>query len=61
MANPEVYRSALVMVEHYGERAEVEATALARSMFARGDLDGQRVWLEIVKAIVELRQSEAVG
>ena len=61
MPNPEVYRSALVMVEHYAERAEVEAAELARAMFARGDLDGQRVWLEIVKAIRELRREEAVG
>lgn len=58
--NPEVYRSASVMVEHYGAQAEVEAAALARSMCERGDLDGERVWLEIVRAIVELQRQEHV-
>ena len=49
------------MVEHYGERAEVQAAELASAMCARGDFDGQRVWLEIVKAIVRLRQEEPVS
>ena len=53
--NPEIYRSASVMMDHFGERAATEATELARRMHARGDFHGYWVWLKIVSAIGELR------
>jgi len=53
--NPEIYRSAGVLIEHYGARAKAEALQLANGMFVRGDLDGQRVWLAIAKVVDELQ------
>ena len=53
--NPDIYRSACVMVDQYGERAAAEASELARRMHARGDFHGYWVWVKIVSVISELR------
>ena len=46
----DIYRSANILVKQHGADAPIEAAMKADAMLDRGDLDGQRVWLRIVKA-----------
>jgi hypothetical protein len=43
------------MIKHHGDTADIEAARRADEYLAEGELDGQRVWMRIVKAIDELR------
>ena len=51
----DIWRTAAIMIKHYGDTADIEATARADEYLAKGELDGQRVWIRIAKAIDELR------
>lgn len=42
----DIYRSAAVLVREYSEDAAQEAASRADAMLDKGDLQGQRVWLQ---------------
>ncbi len=50
--------SAHELIEQYGEAADIEAAMRADERLAAGDMEGEAVWLKIVKAVEELRQRE---
>ena len=50
----DIYRSATLLVKRHGDEAPIHAAMKADAMLERGDLDGQRVWLRIVKAVETL-------
>ncbi len=50
----EIYRAANQLVKRYGQDAEFEAAMRADAMLEAGDLEGQRVWQRILKAVDEL-------
>lgn len=54
----EIYRAAHQLVKRYGEDAELEAAQRADAMLEAGDLEGQRVWQRILKAIDELQRDK---
>ncbi len=54
----DIYRTANVLVKHYGEDAALEATQRADAMLEKGYLDGQRVWKRVLKAIKEIQRQE---
>lgn len=56
----DVFRSAKLLVEQHGDEAPIEAAMRADAMLKKGDLDGQRVWLRIVRAIEELLQAQLI-
>lgn len=43
------------MIRQHGTEAEIEASRKADLMLARGDVEGQRVWQEIKRAIITLQ------
>ena len=49
-----IYRSAKLLIDLYGPDAILEAALQADELLDAGDLDGQRVWLRIRVAVVEL-------
>jgi len=51
----DIWRCAALMINNYGSEADTEAAAYADEHFAKGELDGQRVWMRIARAIDELR------
>jgi hypothetical protein len=51
----DIWRCAALMIKRYGDTADIEAAARADEYEAKGERDGQRVWLRITKAIDELR------
>ena len=47
----DIYRSAKLLVKQHGKEAPIHAALNADARIEKGDLDGQAVWLRIVKAI----------
>ena len=56
----DIWRAANLLIRQHGEDAELEAAKRADLMLERGDLDGQSLWRQIRRAIVEL-QAQPVG
>ena len=54
----DIYRSANELIKQRGEVADIEAAMRADERLAAGDMEGEAVWLRIVKAIEELGARE---
>ncbi len=54
----DIYRTANVLVKHYGEDAILEAAQRADAMLEKGCLDGQRVWKRALAAVKEIQRQE---
>ena len=52
----DIFAAANLMLKRHGDNAAFEAAARADEFLEKGDLDGQRVWIAIVKAIEELQR-----
>ncbi len=59
--NFDIYRSANELIKQHGNAADIEAAMRADERLAAGDMDGEAVWLRIVKAIEELLSEERPG
>ena len=57
---PEIWRTALAMVNHYGDTAAVQAATRAAAHHERGNIGHTAAWQKVVEAIV-LLQSERRG
>ena len=55
----DVFRSANILLKQHGDEAPIEAAMHADAMLDRGDLDGQRDWLQILAAVNELLASRS--
>jgi hypothetical protein len=53
----DIWRSANELIKQFGDTADIEAAARADALLGKGDLDGQRVWLRILKAIDEMHKT----
>lgn len=53
----DIYRSANLLIKQYGEEATIFAAMQADECLERGDLDGKVVWLAVIKAIEELKDT----
>ncbi len=49
----DIYRSANELIKQYGDAADIEAAMRADPCLAAGDMEGEAVWLRIVKAVEE--------
>ena len=54
----DIYRSANELIKQYGEAADIEAAMRADGCLAASDMEGEAVWLRIVKAVEELLAKE---
>ncbi len=54
----DIYRSAHELIKQFGDAADIEAAMRADERLAAGDMEGESVWLRIVKAIEELLSKE---
>lgn len=54
----DIYRAANVLIRKHGGEAKLQAAMRADELLDRGDLDGAAVWRKIVKAVVELLDTE---
>ena len=56
METIDIWRSASLLLEEHGDRAEFVAAAHGDTFFYKGDYEGCAVWMMIIRAIGELRQ-----
>ncbi len=54
----DIYRSANELIKQFGDAADIEAAMRADERLAAGDMEGEAVWLRILKAIAELLAKE---
>ncbi len=54
----DVYRSANELIKQYGDAADIEAAMRADERLAAGDMEGEAVWLRIIKAVEDLLSEE---
>jgi hypothetical protein len=54
----DIYRSAKIMIDQYGDRAEMEAKARSRWFGSRGDAEGSAVWERIRATVFDLQRTE---
>lgn len=54
MDDIDIYRTASVLITQHGKDAAIHAAMRADEMLAAGDIDGQRVWQRVIKAIDQL-------
>ena len=54
----DIYRSANELIKQYGDAADIEAAIRVDERVATGDMEGEAVWLRIVKAVEELLSEE---
>ncbi len=54
----DIYRAANELIEQHGDAVDIEAAMRADECLAAGDMEGEAVWLRIVKAIEELLSEE---
>ena len=51
----DIYRSAKALIAQHGEfEAELHAAMRADELLEAGDMDGRRVWLRMLEAVLEL-------
>ena len=54
----DIWRSANLLVQQHGDQADLEAAQRADDMLDRGDMNGRRVWLDILEKVKELQRVE---
>jgi len=54
LSDLDLWRAAQIMVKRRGEGAATEAAMRADEYLDEGNLDGQRIWMRILRAIEEL-------
>lgn len=50
----DIWRAAKLMIDQRAEEAELAASLRADALLANGDVEGERIWRRIHRAIVEL-------
>ncbi len=53
-----IYRSAQVLMKHYGRDAPIETAMRADAILDKGDLAGYAVWKRILRAVEELQETD---
>jgi len=51
----DIWRTAALMINNYGDEAATEAAIMADDFLSKGNIEAQRVWMRIAKAIDELK------
>ncbi len=57
----DIYRAANELIKQHGDAADIEAAMRADERLAAGDMEGEGVWLRIIKAIEELLDTTPPG
>jgi hypothetical protein len=57
----DIYAAAHLFIQRFGDTAAIEAARRADEFGAENNIDGQRTWIRIMKAIEELQRSRTPG
>ena len=55
----DIWRSAKLLVDQHGRDAPVHAAQRADALLASGNMEGQAVWLRILKAVEALMRTKS--
>jgi hypothetical protein len=55
-SEPDIWRSAHVLIREHGEEAFIEAAMRAYTMLERGNIEGCMAWKQILRAVVEIQR-----
>jgi hypothetical protein len=55
IADIDIWRCAQLMINNHGDEAALEAATTAEEWLAKGNIEAQRVWMRIARAIDDLR------
>ncbi len=58
ISNLDISRSANLPIQQHGNQADLEAAQRVDDMLEKGDMDGRRVWLDILAKVKELQRVE---
>ncbi len=61
ISDPDIYRTAAILVKDHGEDAPFHAAMQADELLDQGDMDGKAVWLRVLAAVKELLAKEMEG
>jgi len=53
----DIMRCAKLLCDRYGREADLIAASRADALLEQGEIEGQRVWMLILEAIVEMRSA----
>jgi hypothetical protein len=54
----DAYRTANLLIQHYGEDAKIQAAARVRDMRTRGDAKGEWAWMGVLDAVLVLEATQ---
>lgn len=54
----DIWRSAQLLIKQHGDDAPVHAKVRAAELLSKGDLEGVRVWMAIIRAVERLLATE---
>lgn len=57
----DIHRAVAEMIKQHGENATIEAAMKSDRLMARGDMQGAKVWREVVKKIAALQDQKTEG
>lgn len=52
----DIWRCAQLMINNHGDEAAMEAATMADDFLSKGNIEAQRVWCRIIKAIDDLQK-----
>jgi len=61
MIERDVWATAKLMIDRHGEDATIFAAMKADRMLSKGDIEGQKAWLRIWRAIEDLQRAPPKG
>jgi hypothetical protein len=60
-ADVDIWRTAKLLIDQYDDDAPIRAAQRADAQLSKGDMEGRRVWLRVLKAIEELEDVTGRG
>lgn len=61
VAEIDIWRTANLLFQQHGEGAQLEAARLGDLAIEKGDPEGERVWVEVLKAVKSLMDIKPPG
>jgi len=61
MDEKDIYRSAKLLIDQFGDDAPIEVAMRADALLENGDLDGVAVWKRVLRAIEDLTSNAPDG
>ncbi len=58
MDDKDIWRTARLLIDQQGEDAALHAAQMADELLEKGDIEGQSVWMRVLKAIESFQEKQ---